>query len=439
MIGVIGPRDSVALAMDVAAELGLQGSVIARAYDVADEAPALARELDPACNVLLFTGRVPYTLARQAGGLRAVLDFVPHGGIDLYRAFVIILRDHGGRLPPFSLDTIDQATVEETCRDLGLVPPRHVISLDAEPGAPGIRSTADITTFHLEHYQNGDVEICVTCLGSVAAELHGRGIPVVRVAHTRTALRDALTRAELTDRLTRSEANQIAVAVLDVSALRARAATSTPYDARRLDLQIRQDVLDFAERLQGTVTDGADGTFVIHATRAAIERGLARAPAGRPMAMAGLPIRDGIRVGFGAGETAASAEENARRALALSQHPSETYFVLADGRVFRLGAPEAVLRLRETDELTLARARELGLGPLTLSRLVVALRQLDPSAVTARDLARVYGVAPRSALRLLARLQASGLARPLGRQVAPRAGRPQTVYRVDVDRLLSGP
>lgn len=439
MIGVIGPHDSVALTAHVAAELGLQDSVLSRAYRVADEAPALARELDAVCHVILFTGRAPYALAQRAGEFKAILDFVPHGGIDLYRALVLVLREHGGRLPRVSVDTIDRATVEETYRDLGLEPPQHVLSLEQEGEGPAIRAAVDVMRFHAERYRSGDVELCLTCLGSVFADLGRAGVPVVRVEHTRAALRDALMRALLTDRLTRMEATQIAVAVIDLSEVRDRAtAASTPYESGRLDLRIRQQIIDFAERLQGTVTDGTGSTFVIHATRGSIEREIARLRAGEPIGIVFRRTPASVHVGFGMGESAASAEENARRALALSRHSNEPHLVLADGTILRLGRElaEPAYRFRETDEQMLALARDLGLGPLTLSRLLAALRRLDPAAVTARDLARTYGVATRSARRLLTRLERSGVATVLGQEAAPRAGRPQSVYRIDLDRLL---
>lgn len=437
MIGVIGPRDSVELAVRVAAELGLGDVVLARAYDVADEAPALARELDIGCQVILFTGRVPYVLACQSGDFRAILDYVPHGGTDLYRALVLVLREHQGRLPVVSLDTIERRTAEETYHDLGLDPPRHVLPLENDQNGSGIRAAADVTEFHARLYRTGEVELCLTCLGSVRTDLERLGIPVVRIEHTRAALREALTRTSLTARLARSEATQTAVAVVDFAEFRARGAAGSPYAAQRSDLRVRQHVLDLAERLQGMVTEGDGYTFVIHTTKGAVEAELERASRGGTDVL--WPDQSaGVAVGFGVGDTTASAEENARRALMLHRSTRELHLALTDGSVIRVvpNHRDTVYRLRETDPRILARARDLGVGPLTLWRLVIALRQLDPNAVTARDLARSYGVAPRSALRLLTALEKAGVAAALGIHVAPRAGRPQTVYRVDLSRLL---
>ena len=82
MIGIIGPEDSVIRASSVAAGLGLGDAVLTRSYETWQSVPALATELDAVCGVLLFTGRVPYTIARKSPGIQASLDFIPHDGTE---------------------------------------------------------------------------------------------------------------------------------------------------------------------------------------------------------------------------------------------------------------------------------------------------------------------------------------------------------------------
>jgi response regulator of citrate/malate metabolism len=108
-----------------------------------------------------------------------------------------------------------------------------------------------------------------------------------------------------------------------------------------------------------------------------------------------------------------------------------------DGEVLRAdpGGDATTYRLRETRPSTERVAREIGIGPLALTRLTRALRQVDPAAVTASDLALAYGIEARSARRLMTALRRAGIATSNGRQGGPRAGRPQTVYRIDLDRL----
>lgn len=55
--------------------------------------------------------------------------------------------------------------------------------------------------------------------------------------------------------------------------------------------------------------------------------------------------------------------------------------------------------------------------------------------MTAFDLALAYGIEAWSARRLMTALRRAGIATTSGRQGGPRAGRPQAVYRIDMDRL----
>jgi len=439
MIGVIGPPDSTELALSVAAEEGLAASVIGRAYANVTEAPVLAAEFDRVCQVILFTGRVPYALGLGVEGLRATLQFVPHSGADLYRTLVQLLREFQGVLPRVSLDTIESAVVREAYEDLGLDPPRHLLPLEAEPGSAAIRSVADIAAFHEERFRQGDVDVCLTCLGAVYRELQSRGIPARRITHTRSVMRDALNQAQLAARLAITESTQPAAVLIQVPGLRARGTDDGgSYETQRRRLRAREEILDLAERIQGRLTDLDDETFAIYTSRGTIEDALSRLTSGHggPLDLRRLPPE--TRLGVGLGATVPAAEENARRAMVMGQRHGDLHVAFADGEVIRATAdhPPASYRLRETDESSIRLGRQLGLGPLALARLTRALRQVDPSAVTASELARAYGIEARSARRLITTLQRHGIATPLGRQGGARAGRPQTVYRIELERFL---
>lgn len=438
MIGVIGPRDSIDLARAVASEEGLDENVVTRAYDLVEEAPALARELDEVCQVLLFTGRVPFALGRQAT-LRADLQFVPHSGADLYATLVRLLREFKGVIPRVSVDTIEPEVVQEAYEDLGLEPPRHVFPIEVQADEGGVRSSNDIVSFHLAHYRAGDVDVCLTCLGSVYRDLRAAGVPAWRITHTKSVMRGALRQAHLAARLAITETTQPAAVLIKVPGLRVGSTDGTgPYEVQRRRLRAREAILDFAERLQGRLSDLDDETFIVYTNRGAIEGAVSRLMAGHsgPLELQRLP--SDARVGVGMGSTVSGAEENALRALVMGEQHGDLHVAFADGEVLRASRerPPTTFQLRETDESTRRLAKQLGLGPLVLTRLTQALRQVDTTAVTAAELARAYGIEARSARRLMTSLQRAGIATRLGRQGGPRAGRPQTVYRIDLDRLV---
>jgi hypothetical protein len=439
MIGVIGPPDSTELALSVAREDGLGESVIARAYDSAGQAADLAHELDRICQVLLFTGRLPYVFARRSGALRASLQFVPHSSADLYRTLVQLLREFKGELPRVSLDTIEPLIAREAYEDLGLDPPRHVLPLEVEGDEDAVQSADDIVAFHLDTYRSGEVVGCLTCLGAVYIQLRAAGVPAWRITHTRSVMREALRQAQLAARLAISETTQPAAVLINVPDLRAQPSEDgRAYEMQRRRLRAREEILDLAERLQGRMAELDDQTFVVYTSRGTIEDAIARLRAGQGGPLEIQRLLADVRVGVGLGATVPIAEENARRALIMGQRDRDLHVAFADGEVFRAGVDgqTATYKLRETREPTLRLARELGLGPLALTRLTRALRQVDTSAVTASELAQAYGIQPRSTRRILTSLQRAGIATPLGRQGGGGAGRPQTIYRIDLERLI---
>jgi hypothetical protein len=281
------------------------------------------------------------------------------------------------------------------------------------------------------------VDACWTCVGSVHEQLVADGIQSWRITHTRSVMREALRQAHLAERLAVSEATQPAVVLIRSTSQPRSAAEDGSYEAQRRLLRVRGAILDLAERLLGRATEVDAGTWFVYTSRGTVEGALSQLVEARdgPLSPERLPADTRLAVGFGA--SVALAEQHARRALTMGERDSALHVGFPDGEVLRAapGAPATTYRLRETHPTTERIAREIGIGPLALTRLTRALRQIDPSAVTASDLALAYGIEARSARRLMTALTRAGIATSRGRQGGPRAGRPQTVYRIDMDRL----
>lgn len=438
MIGVIGAADSVRLALAMAAEEGLSDIVIGRAYKSLDEAPELAHELDRVCQVLLFTGRYLLAQSIRASELSAVVQYVPHSGADLFAVIVRLLREYGG-LPRVSIDTMEPLVLREAFDDLEFEAPEHLMALEVEDEPGAVRSVDELVAFHQSRYERGEVDVCLTCIGSVYERLHASGVATIRVTHSKSVMREALRQAHLAERLAFTQAMQPAAVLVALPRSRGEATDGAgPYEAQRRRLRAREAVIDIAERLQGRLADIDDETSMIYTSRGTVESALSRVTDGHDgaLSLAGLPAD--VRVGVGLGRTVAAAEQNARLALSMSQRNGTLHVGLPDGEVLEVGRqrPATSYRLRETHPSALKVAEELGIGPLAMTRLTRALQQVDASAVTAADLARAYGIEARSARRLITSLQRAGIAIQHGRQGGAGAGRPQTVYRIDMERLV---
>lgn len=404
--------------MSVAASMGLEEKIIARSYTAPYVAPALARELDPLCDVLLFTGRVPFEIAQNQVPLSATALYIRYSALDLYRSLVIVALNHGGRMPRMSVDTIDRETVLESFHEVGVRPPDDLYPLsDINVLKPDLDHV--FTQFHREKYRQGLAELCVTCMTSVHDELRVEGIPVIRVRTTDSSVREALSRTAMAAQLQKSENSQVAALAI---------APETSQSQKLMTIE-----KDLANALRGRVIDDRDARVIV-TTRGALERALRRPNTQKIWdALAEVPAW----LGAGYGDSVPEAERNAlqSKTLAIStRHHQES---LPDGSIRRMKDPSSkALQLRNLDSRRQDLLEASGLSQLTISRLQAALAAIGREHVTARELAVEYGVEPRSARRLLAALQRAGIADELGTHAAAGAGRPQLVYKINLPALL---
>lgn len=434
MIGIIGPHDSIDQVVDVASEMNADSVLVTRTYSDPEDAVPLARELDGICDVILFTGRLPYSIvAGQSDKWQAELHFIPHTGTDLYRMLTRVLIKWKGVLPRTSIDTIDGRWVTEIFTEIGQPIPEHLYPFTTLPH-DAVPSKETVVDFHVVQWERGEVDVCVTCLGVVYDELTARGIPAWRIEHTRTSLRAALERAKLRAELAQSRSTHMALAFVRLPAS-APADLLDPYEAQMTHLRGREMAVQMSRQLRGHLARSSDTEFLITTSRGMVDKTMARIRAGQRSAIDVPGLPKGVLVGFGVGITASAAEENARRAAELSEHTGTTHAVLEAGDV--ISADRETLRMRDDQSGFRGIAESLGLGPLSYSRLLNAMRHLDATSLTARQLAEVYGIEARSARRLLGALAKAGFAEESGREASAKAGRPQTVFSVDVHALAS--
>lgn len=431
MIGLIGPADSVAHALTVAASHQWDGRIVARPYRHAEEAATLARELDQTCQVLLFTGRVPYELMRGVD-LNAELQYISHSGADLYRCIAQVLLTHGGRMPTASVDSIDAETADGTFEDLELPVPATA-PLPGESDGP-IPAADELVTFHLDQLASGRAEIALTCLAEVNERLTAQGAPVQRIVHTTATLRSALRHAVLADELHRTRSAQPAVALFRVD-VDAKAGLDV-YDREQRRLRAQSALLHLARKNGGRLSTLERDLYAITTNRGAIEMSLERRRNGHS-SLLDVPNFDApTTVGVGIGDTYSLAEENARSAMRVVGDAVTVMF--PDGRTDSgRGTSPAHLGAQDVTDGYVRLGERLGIGALAAQRLVRALGKVDAEAVTARELGEAYGVQTRSARRLLSTLIDAGFAEEIGIRARPQAGRPQTLCRVDVRRILA--
>jgi hypothetical protein len=374
-------------------------------------------------DVWLFTSRIPYAYARQAGVLRRPATCVPLGGSALYAALLRAAQTGGVDLSRLSVDVLTRAEVEDAFADVGL--PVSNVHVREEPA-----NAATLAAFHERLWRRGETSAAVTCLEPVAQRLTALDIPVLVVRPTRSAIASALRTATLLGTQRSLEDAQLAVAVVEVPTLRQTSRRASPRQPREeLRLVVHRLLLQEAHRIKATLSPAGEDCFLVTATRGSLAGATDgfRVPPFTGRARAELGIT--LEVGVGLGLTAQDAEAHARAALARSHEPGARGFALdREGRALAPGPGEPVL----------ARAGNAR-GMAMLSRLSDKLPETGgPQVVDAETAGRLLGVTSRTARRLLRALAEEGLAWPLPPNRIPQPGRPRQLYRLVTEKLSGG-
>ncbi|MCF6470513.1 hypothetical protein FAF44_19235 [Nonomuraea sp. MG754425] len=396
VIGVVGPHD---LVDDVAATCEEQPGVTALRldYDHESQAPAIVEAHAGTVEGWLFTGVVPYMLARGAEVLSRPAVFVDYSGATLLSALVRLQRE-GLDITRLSIDTISPADVTATFTEAGL-PTDRLRTLGYRPET----TSKKIIAFH----RRAPDHPVITCLSSVHEALRDE-MQVLRLAPSEHSVRTALRQLLLTAEGQAQEDAQIALGLVEVDS--------------------EEGLLREAGALGGTLATFRGGTHLLVTTRGPLYEATGGFT-GLPM-LARLAGHSSVaRVGFGLGRSAAEAESLARRALA---------------RARRIGNVAAVLSLRADTDIVLESvistpsgeqnlsviARRVGLSVPTLEKLLEARDAAGGKALTTREIADRLAVQQRTARRMLHRLELAGLAERTGNLTSGSSGRPLTLYRL---------
>jgi len=411
-IGVVGPHD---LVDGVSATCAQQTGVTVRRYAYGHEAqaPAIVRAHAGEVEAWLFTGVVPYTLAREADALTRPATFVDYTGATLLRALVRLLRD-GYDVTRLSIDTVANADVLATFDEAGL-PVEHVHTLPYRTGL----TSSEVVAFHRRKRRDGvGTTAAVTCLSS-AYEVLRAEMAVLRLAPSPHSVRVALRHLLLYADNQAQEDAQIALGLVELA--------GGPPGVNGLAREAASLGGSLATAPAGLATS-ASGVHLLITTRGPLA-GVTGNFTALPMLRRLADRHPVVRVGFGLGRSAAEAESLARRAL---------------GRARRLGEVAAVLSLRGDTDLVLEAtappprpgevnlailAQRVGLSVPTLERLR-SVRDRAGASLTTREVATRLGIQQRTARRLLHRLELAGLAERTGNLTSGGSGRPLTLYRL---------
>ncbi len=434
-LAVVGPSDSVALIEEVAAEYKDKIHTLSCIYNDASEVPAIIAEHDPGVDLWVFSGIVPYRYAIECQQSIKPKLYVSHTGSSIYRVFLQLFKQKTP-ISSMSFDTFSRKEIVETFMDAEIPLPEIYVK-----DYVGIVAADELTQFHLDLSRNGKTKVAVTCFRATYLELKRQGINAFRIWPTRSNIRSILSLAVSKADALFSKAGQIAiqhVAIDEYDEFSRDAASG--YAVLKVELQLQEILLHFAEQVQGSIIMHGNGRFTIYSTRGAMEditQGFSCMSLAEEI---GRRLSIGVSGGLGFGDTAYGADENAGIAMGIARRKGKNkWMVVLDNKTV-IGPLNSELllsyslRSKAGDIMDLA--KNLNISGATLNRLLSVFNKIDGATIGAESLAQYLSMTERNARRLLGNLVSKGMAVESGEETRG-AGRPRKMYRIDLSQLGS--
>ncbi len=426
--GIVGPSDFVQLICDIATEYSNRIETISVTYENMDEVTRILQQYEHQTDLWIFAGPGLYNAAQRSGSNKPVF-FLELDGASLTKTLVEIGYKDGKSLERVSIDMLTKRDVTETYHDLG-VPNNEVYVKEYLHDTPH----AELLTFHQRLFNNGTVNLCVTCLYSVYEKLRSQGIPTYRVTPTRSNIRETLTKAIQQWETLHFKQSQITTFLIQIQKMEQKSDFhSISYDLHRLNLELQAAMLNFSESISGSFMNLGVGTFMIFSTRGSLHNSKQQISSflEELALITDLPAN----IGIGFGDSALAAEENARLALNHAQNygPFSAFLVDTNGTIEGpLKEEENITYSYRTENKEISdRLKDSGITITTFNKILSVQKRIGTNSVTAANIADWLKMTPRNARRILNGLVKQGIAEIIGEEAPTSKGRPRKIYYIN--------
>lgn len=428
-IGVVGPTASVNRILSLVEEYQDELQFTPFSYHHSKETVEIIKKYGMQVNAWLFSGQIPYEIAKKELGNDANMAYVPIMEASFYKSFLEMTYEQGKLLKQVSVDVIMPTNeLEEALEQL-------TVSFDrvyTKPFWSDIDST-EILDFHLDLWNSGKTEAVLTCFSSVYQTLKQLGIPAYWTTPTRMQIRQTLN--ILTEKIRASyfKDTQIGVIIIEIQQFdRIIEKTKTPYHLQYLELRFKEMIIKLCEKLNGSLIEKGNGRYFIFNTRGAIERELESI--NNTVHYLSSESDTTIAVGIGYGKTVQFAEMNATRALQQSKEKTKQEIVIIqeNGTILELMDNQELFEYssRTEDQEIVEKLKKGNVSAKTYNKIVAIIHRHGWSDFTVKDLADQLRMTERNARRIVTDLCNIDLLQCVGEELSTNRGRPSKLYKI---------
>lgn len=402
-------------------------------YTDLNELPELLAQHIHEVDGWLFSGPNPYAIAKSIFNEKDNASYCNITGNEIYKSLLEYIYENDKKELYISIDCpfISDESLSYSAPLEELAIPKQNIFLH-EYTLPFDYS--NILQFHKDLYESGKTTMALTTIHKVYLNLKELKIPVKRIYTSDTSIRQALN--ILDQKLTglyfkRTQVGLAIFKLVDYSSMVEK--TGSSYKLQKLELELKSQLLDLCQKVNGYLSDKGNGYYEIFSSRGLLEDST---PLFQQM-IAAIQLNLGLETicGIGFGTTVFSAQLNAHRALTSQKGNTRPSIVIVNetGQITHFYEEGNTLTYRsatKTPELV-AKLQTANVSITTYNKMLAIIKKMNLSTFTAAQLAQQLNVTERNVQRILVGLNKSGLIVCCGQENLNKRGRPTKIYQLN--------
>ncbi|GAA0356233.1 hypothetical protein [Bacillus horti] len=406
-------------------------------YHKIEESPQLVQRATNV-DVLLFTGPLPYMHSKKAIQEKKIpAVFIP---VDEYMISLVLFKAiHQLNCTQFSMDITDAVNMEDVLDELSLdMKDVYIQNLSHYYDLEGRLNDKEVVQFHEKLWLDGKIQMAITSISNVYAELKRKEIPVIRMIHPKKTIMDTLRRAIMFGELELSKKAQIAVGIVSIHQYQALLTDKGSYLAEHSSLVLHQLLLDFSAEINASIQKVGKEEFIIYSTKGPFEMITNQYRFLPILTKIKKLLNIKVNIGFGFGLTTKEAENNAQLALKYSADNRDkycAYLVNADKRLLGPLTSHSVEGVHDhgstSSDYLLFISQKSGINIQNARKIVEFHRMTSYKPFSATQLAEYMQISRRSAERFIKNMVTAELARVIGEEQLTPRGRPTALYQLN--------
>ncbi|WP_144555871.1 hypothetical protein [Bacillus sp. X1(2014)] len=428
-IGVVGPNWSLERILGIAKEFEQGMEFVPFPYEEPEETKKIVKDYDKKIHAWLFSGELPYEIARNVLGSKENLLYIPHTESSLYKSFLNMINSQEKLIKRLSIDTFSYSNlVEEAVEQLSMT----FNEIYVKKFEPDDINMEELLHFHLDLWESKKIDGAITCFPTVYKHLKEAGLPVEWMSTSRKEIRQTLR--ILTEKIKGYyfKDTQIGVEIIEIEHFESIMQNAkSSYDLQFLELRLKEILLKFCEQLNGSLIEKGYGKYVIFSSRGAIEREIPMLE--HTLEQLSLESESTVVVGIGFGETVFSAEINAQVSIRQSKEMPERKILIVDNGMIieSIGKKEEITySFRTEDKDFLQKLKKGSISVKTFHKIDALIRKMNWNVFSTKDLAAHLHMTERNARRIVTDLCEVDLIEYIGEESSSLRGRPSKLYRL---------